>query len=136
MAKIIYITDARLPTEKAHGLQIMKTCEALVRAGNSLTLVTPRRRNSITTDLFSYYKITHSFPVRRLLTLDLIPFGRIGFLVQVCTFALVASCTLVRDGYDPDATSDAIYFNDAESAAFVPLDKALYRRIQKGQIRL
>jgi len=43
---------------------------------------------------------------------------------------------LVRDGYDPDATSDAIYFNDAETVAFVPLDQALYRRIQKGQIRL
>ncbi len=100
MAKIIYITDARLPTEKAHGLQIMKTCEALVRAGNSLTLVTPRRRNSIITDLFSYYKIIHSFPVRRLLTLDLIRFGRIGFLVQVCTFTFIASCTLSRDGYD------------------------------------
>jgi len=43
---------------------------------------------------------------------------------------------LVRDGYDPGATSDAIYFNDAERAAFVPLDQALYIRIQKGQIRL
>jgi fatty-acyl-CoA synthase len=43
---------------------------------------------------------------------------------------------LVRDGYDPDAMSDAIYFNDAESSAFVPLDRVLYSRIQKGEIRL
>jgi len=43
---------------------------------------------------------------------------------------------LVRDGYDPDATPDAIYFHDADRSAFVPLDPALYRRIQKGQVRL
>jgi len=43
---------------------------------------------------------------------------------------------LVHDGYDPSATSDALYFNDAERAALVPLDNALYIRIQKGQIRL
>ena len=29
--KIIYIANIRLPTEKAHGIQIMKTCEALAK---------------------------------------------------------------------------------------------------------
>jgi fatty-acyl-CoA synthase len=43
---------------------------------------------------------------------------------------------LARAGYDPSATHDAIYFNDAESGAFVPLDQALFRRIQDGQIRI
>jgi fatty-acyl-CoA synthase len=43
---------------------------------------------------------------------------------------------LVRQGYDPVATSDTIYFNDPESEAFVPLDKAMYGRIQTGQIRI
>jgi fatty-acyl-CoA synthase len=41
---------------------------------------------------------------------------------------------LVRDGYDPVATRDAIYFNDRERQAFVRLDKSLYDRIQSGQI--
>jgi fatty-acyl-CoA synthase len=43
---------------------------------------------------------------------------------------------LARDGCDPDATSDALYFNDGEEAAFVRLDKELYHRIQKGEVRL
>ena len=43
---------------------------------------------------------------------------------------------LVRQGYDPAATSDTIYFNHPEREAFVRLDKALYDRIQAGQIRL
>jgi len=42
----------------------------------------------------------------------------------------------VRQGYDPAATPDAIYFNDPERQAFVRLDKALYDRIQTGQLRL
>ena len=43
---------------------------------------------------------------------------------------------LVRDGFDPAATSDPIYFNDPQANAFVPLDAALYQRIENGDIRL
>jgi len=43
---------------------------------------------------------------------------------------------LVRQGYDPAATSDTIYFDSPESQAFQQLDQALYDRIQTGQIRL
>src|SRR2546426_1890787 len=42
----------------------------------------------------------------------------------------------VRQGYDPAATVDVIYFNDSDRRAFVRLDAALYERIQAGQIRL
>jgi fatty-acyl-CoA synthase len=41
----------------------------------------------------------------------------------------------VRQGYDPAATEDVLYFNDPEHQAFVRLDKALYDRIQAGEIR-
>jgi fatty-acyl-CoA synthase len=43
---------------------------------------------------------------------------------------------LVRQGYDPTATADVIYFNDPECEAFVRLDKALYDSIQIGHICL
>ena len=42
----------------------------------------------------------------------------------------------VRQGYDPAATTDVLYFNDPERQAFVRLDQALYHRIQAGQFRL
>src|SRR3989454_6629113 len=41
----------------------------------------------------------------------------------------------VRQGYDPSAIGDVMYFNDPEHHAFVRLDKATYDRIQTGQIR-
>ena len=43
---------------------------------------------------------------------------------------------LARQGYDPAAVDDALYFDDAARQAFVRLDDALYRRIQSGAIRL
>jgi fatty-acyl-CoA synthase len=39
---------------------------------------------------------------------------------------------LVREGYDPASTSDPIYFNDRGRAAFLPLDQALFERIQQA----
>jgi fatty-acyl-CoA synthase len=43
---------------------------------------------------------------------------------------------LVRQGYDPLATTDTIYFDNPESGAFIQLDKALYDQIQVGKSRL
>jgi fatty-acyl-CoA synthase len=43
---------------------------------------------------------------------------------------------LVKQGYDPNAIGDPIYFNDPQARAFVRLDPALYERIEKGQVRL
>jgi fatty-acyl-CoA synthase len=43
---------------------------------------------------------------------------------------------LVREGYDPAATSDVIYFNDRDLGAFVPLKAELFDRIQTGRIKL
>ena len=40
----------------------------------------------------------------------------------------------VREGYDPVAIEDALYFHDRNRQAFVRLNKSLYDRIQRGQI--
>jgi fatty-acyl-CoA synthase len=42
---------------------------------------------------------------------------------------------LVREGFDPVATSDAIYFNDRAREAFVRLDPTLHARIESGHVR-
>jgi fatty-acyl-CoA synthase len=43
---------------------------------------------------------------------------------------------LVKDGFDPDRTSDPIYFNDPQKKAFVRLDPALHHAINDGLVRL
>ena len=42
---------------------------------------------------------------------------------------------LAREGYDPAATSDAIYVSDPQQQAYVRVDGALFERIQRGQLR-
>lgn len=43
---------------------------------------------------------------------------------------------LVKQAFDPNQTSDAIYFDDPRAGAFVRLDVELYQRIQSGQVKL
>ena len=46
-----------------------------------------------------------------------------------------AKTDLVREGFDPAASPDAVYLDDAEAGAFIRLDQALYQRLQTGGIR-
>ena len=89
--KILYIANIRLPTEKAHGIQIMKMCEAFADLGYGVELVVPWRFNWIKTEPFEYYGVKKNFKITRLPSLDLVKFGRIGFLAQSASFAESAS---------------------------------------------
>ena len=42
---------------------------------------------------------------------------------------------LVRQGFNPAASTDAVYFNNLESGVFTRLDQQLYERIQAGAVR-
>lgn len=98
MKDILYIANIRLPTEKAHGVQIMEMCSAFSAQGVNVELVVPKRRNTLIEDPFDFYKIKNNFTISRLSTLDLIRFGRIGFVIQSWTFACTALYySLTRD---------------------------------------
>ena len=43
---------------------------------------------------------------------------------------------LAREGFDPAATDDAIYFDDPSQQAYMRLDGALFERIKAGKVRL
>jgi fatty-acyl-CoA synthase len=43
---------------------------------------------------------------------------------------------LVKQGFDPSQTRDAIYFNNPESGAFERVDQALHERITAGKVRV
>ena len=70
--KILYFTNSRIPTEKAHGIQIMKTCEALVKSGADLKLILPFRKNKPfkRIDTFDYYQIKLNFKIKKIWSYD------------------------------------------------------------------
>jgi glycosyltransferase involved in cell wall biosynthesis len=85
--KITYLANIRLPTQKAHGLQIMKTCEALAKEGVEVNLVVPTRHNKITEDPFSFYGVDSCFTITKIKTPDLVAFGFLGFVFSLICFA-------------------------------------------------
>jgi glycosyltransferase involved in cell wall biosynthesis len=73
---IAYITRARIPTEKAHGLQIAKMCEAYGSLGHDVELIVPFRKNTVSDDVFTYYSLTPNFKFRTIFIPDTIVYAR------------------------------------------------------------
>jgi glycosyltransferase involved in cell wall biosynthesis len=98
--RLIYIANIRLPTEKAHGLQIVQNCEAFAEAGADVSLWAAARQNTpelrAVDDVWAHYGVARNFRLRRLPTLDLMAlaserdtaWSRLVFRLQMTTFAL------------------------------------------------
>ena len=86
--KLIYIANARIPTEKAHGIQIMKMCEVFADLGHEVTLFVPSRVSVIKTDPFEYYSVKNNFKIVKIFTLDFVKLGRIGFVIESVIFGI------------------------------------------------
>jgi fatty-acyl-CoA synthase len=63
-------------------------------------------------------------------------FLRISSEVETTGTFKYSKTELVRQGYDPAACGDAVYFDLMEAKAFVALDEELYDRIQSGEVRV
>ena len=99
MSSLLYISNQRMPTEKAYGIQIAKMCEAFALQYNpnlqiypnapnnriEVELVIPHRKNSIKEDIFEYYGVKRNFRVVRLFSPDFYLPGKLdklAFLIK------------------------------------------------------
>lgn len=98
--KIIYVANIRLPTEKAHGVQIMKTCESLVQSGADVELIVTDRPTAIPLDPFAYYGIATPFPITYIRAPNALRFGKLGFLFDAYVFARGCRALLRTRNYD------------------------------------
>lgn len=144
--KIVYVTSARLPTEKAHGLATVKMCEALAACGYEVDLVIPKlwRRE---VDIFQHYDLRDNFKIIKLPCIDLLPLrflDRLMFILQSFSFSIsLLVFVLFRYGKKKE---DIIFF----SHDYIPLyfmtflsdkvfydihhfpgDNLMYRRLMK-----
>jgi len=91
---LIYITNVRLPTHKAHGLQIIKSCEAFARNGLETQLIVPKLRTEIKEDPFGYYSVDRIFKMNKTFVVESQPLdrwmGRWASYVQGFSFSLGA----------------------------------------------
>ncbi|MGJ3240635.1 MAG: glycosyltransferase family 4 protein [Anaerolineae bacterium] len=111
MPKLHYISYARFPTEKAHGLQIAQNCEALADAGYAVTLWVSARKNTpdmdTIDDIHAHYGVAHNFEIRRIASLDGYALARgntrveyLAFWVHVITYCLMLLVQIRRDRAD------------------------------------
>lgn len=78
-----------MPTEKAHGYQIAKMCEAFAKESIDVSLIVPTRANDIRGDFFSYYGVRNNFPLQYVPTFDALALfrgSRLGFYTQALSF--------------------------------------------------
>ncbi|MEK7600442.1 MAG: glycosyltransferase family 4 protein [Patescibacteria group bacterium] len=103
--KLYYIANNQLPTPKAHGLQIMKMCEAFASLGIECELIIPDRRTypSITErNPLAYYGVKHPFKLTRLPSADFItvttyaPLAKLFFWLQQLAFGFSVKRYLSR----------------------------------------
>ncbi len=77
---IVYVSNARLPTEKAHGYQICKMCEAFALNGVKVVLMHPYRHQSdprlVGRTVFDYYGVKRVFEVQTLKNWDIVVLNR------------------------------------------------------------
>ncbi len=99
MPTLLYLANIRLPTEKAHGLQIMQNCEAFAETGADVNLWAARRMNTpemaAITDVWAHYGVRRNFVIHRLLCLDLLMLiPAAGLLSKVIFYAQALTYTL------------------------------------------
>ncbi len=115
MKKLVYIANLRLPTEKAYGIQIAKTCEAMADLGCSVMLLCPFRISKIKDEFFSYYGIRRNFVFKKIFALD---FYLPGFLNKISFGAKSLCSALVLVLHALVGGADIFYTRD-EPIAYV-----------------
>ncbi len=90
-AKIYYIANVRIPSERAHSIQIMKMCEAFARNGLEVELIIPDKADNLgESRIFEYYRIKNEFNIRRIRSTDFLGktlrFGKFFYWLDLLTF--------------------------------------------------
>lgn len=108
--KLAYITNARIPSERANAMQTVQMCAAFAGADTQVTLYYPNRRTLRQfkdKDVWTYYNVPHNFDLCPVPCVDWfhrtggrMVLERLVFFLQTTTFAVSLLNTLRRSGAD------------------------------------
>ncbi len=109
--KILYLANIRFPTERAHGVQIAKMCEAFADAGAEVTLVVPNRAVAIDEAPHEYYGVKRNFKIVKLGKLQ-DPRSDIGYWMAYTRFVCGLPFYCLKNKAD-------VYYSRDESIVFL-----------------
>src|SRR5207253_2377078 len=147
--KLIYISNARLPTEKAHGYQVCKMCEAFAQNGAKVQLWHPYRHQVSSElkrrDVFDYYGLRQMFVVRTVRNFDVVRLERVFpraiftlfFFVHAFLWSLYAALGARGEKADLYYTRDVsvAYWLLRLGLPTIYEEHAVPRRAQRGLLR-
>lgn len=134
--RLVYIANARIPSEKANTYQTLKMCEAFADQGAEVELVYPRLHNTpemLQVDsIWDYYGLRNNFRLKRVFSFDDPHWYAVRIsgheyfwllaMLQNWSFAVAAVLYLWR------CYADAYYFRDLFSAMLFALVRPRARR--------
>lgn len=115
--RLLFIAGARMPSEKAHGIQIAKMCEAFLDEGLDLTLIVPVRRTT-KKSVQEFYGLHRPIPIVYLPVLDWYDRGRIGYFLSALSFMCSYTLYLLRHGRKPGTV---VYTVDLDHVTYAPI---------------
>ena len=122
--RLLYVANARIPTEKAHGYQILQMSQAFSEAGCEILLLHPKRR-TFPADVAEYYGLRREIPRAAIPCIDAIGwlrpeglvfrlFARAAAETKNISFALTLFFWFLRRG--GSRAADAVYTRDIKIA--------------------
>ncbi|MES2314816.1 MAG: glycosyltransferase family 4 protein [Patescibacteria group bacterium] len=133
--KILYLQNIRLPTEKAHGLQVMETCHSLALAGHEVNLVIGSYLSLEENGIFGVYDIEKNFSIKKVP----VSFGRqdpehTSFLMKSIIFVYNAWRSYGKSSFDIVYTRDtltALVFSMLGKKVFYEIHDVRHSLLQK-----
>lgn len=99
--KLCYLTRARLPTEKAYGVQMVSMLEALSKEGLQVTLIGTSHSNRIKESIYDYYSVEKKdFRFVKVKVLNLFAGTQVGFWLNMLSFCFPVLRFLGKDKHD------------------------------------
>jgi glycosyltransferase involved in cell wall biosynthesis len=128
--RLYYVSNTRIPSERASANQIMQMCAAFAEAGADVHLLYPRRRPygrwASIPDTYAYYGVARSFSMHALPCLDLlklttvdVPFLAKTPLALAAHYLQSASFALAASAYVRSRDAGVCYSRDAYTLALL-----------------
>lgn len=122
--KLLYLANIRLPSERAHAVQIAHMCQAFSENGADVTLVTNKRTSATKQELDKWFGTPTKFSVRRISQGIFIPSSGLAFVLSELFFSLNFLLTIRKGAYD-------ILYSRSEwticfLSFFIPLQKLVW----------
>lgn len=139
MPTLRYISVARFPTEKAHGLQIAQNCEAFADVGYDVQLWVSKRKNTPKLmpkqAIYAHYGINPNFAIKRISSIDLYRFVTTGtkletivFLIHVVSYCIVLLLNTLTNKADVYYSRDKYVL--LALSLIIPKEKLVYEAHQ------